>query len=374
MATERLYTPYIQRGGELVFKQPYTLGDAELIGFLLRGTEKNIQKMCDAYLNEPRLERGQNLEDLEYRYRTDTNLVFLCADRIGEVNPSGRLSGKVGFAEPAELIFWVLTRFERRNDKGEFEFERFVWFVPYIFVEGSVPAVAAGREVYGMPKEAAWFELSKDQKNLTLDALVYGNGYPKSARARLVQIEELSTPYDMWDWLDYGQFLLKEVIEESFTPVGDTVKVGYQILQDLLNMSIRQVSLKQFRHVRYGKQACYQAIVESPFTVSKDTPKLRILNKDYEVTVKSYESHPIISDLGLKGTVTDEDFGVTTITQKPMIGFQIFYDFSLGRGEVIWKSEEVEEEIDLDAKREKAEQQKNSNKHPICKFFDLFRD
>ena len=370
MATERTYTPYIQRGGEIVFKQPYQLGDAELWGFLLRGTEENIQRLCDKYLNEPRLGPGQKLADLDFRYRTDTNLIYLCVDSIGDIDPSGNT--KISMSEPAELIFWILTRFERRNEKGIFEFERFVWFVPYIFVGGSVPAIAAGREVYGMPKEEAWFTLSPSKKHLTMDTLVYGNGYPKSERARLVEIQEMSTPYNVWDWLDFTQVLVKEVIEESGKPIGNLARVVSQIVQDLLNMSIRQVSLKQFRDVKYGMQACYQAIIESPFSVSKGTPVLRLLDKDYLVTIKSYESHPIISDLGIKGELTNEDFGVTKITQKPIIGAHLNFDFVLGRGEVIWRSKIDYEEIDLDKNKEQAEQHRNSNKHPLCKLFDLF--
>jgi hypothetical protein len=370
MATERTYTSYIQRGGEIVFKQPYQLGDAELWGFLLRGTEENIQRLCDKYLNEPRLGPGQKIADLDFRYRTDTNLIYLCVDSIGDIDPSGNT--KISMSEPAELIFWILTRFERRNEKGIFEFERFVWFVPYIFVGGSVPAIAAGREVYGMPKEEAWFTLSPSKKHLTMDTLVYGNGYPKSERARLVEIQEMNTPYNVWDWINLTQVLVKEVIEENGKPIGNLARVVSQIVQDLLNMSIRQVSLKQFRDVKYGMQACYQAIIESPFSVSKGTPVLRLLDKDYLVTIKSYESHPIISDLGIKGELTNEDFGVTTITQKPIIGAHINFDFVLGRGEVIWRSKIDYEEIDLDKKKENAEQHRNSNKHPLCKLFDLF--
>ena len=368
-----VYTEYIQRGGELVFTPPYRLGDAEFWGFALQGTQENLQDMCNRYLNNPRIGPGMDENDLEFRYRVDTDFVMLCADRIGNVDPSGKLSKRVGFPEPAELIFWVLTRFERRNEDGKFEFERFVWFVPYIFVGGSVPAIAAGREVYGMPKEEGWFSLSPDMKKLTLDVLVYGNGYPKSAQARLLEIQELNTRFDLWDWLRLSRFVLGETLDEFGRPFGGAFKLIWQIVEDFTSMSIRQVTLKQFRDVRYGKEACYQAVVESPFSVSRDSVKdFEFILKDYRIRVKNYESHPIIADLGLKGDFVDEDFGVYEIVQKPLGAIRLLFDFSLGRGEVLWRSEPIyEPPVNLDKVKDKVEQQ-DARKPLLCRLFDIF--
>ena len=357
---------YVERGGELVFEQPFYLGDAQLFGFLLKGTEDKLQALCDRYLNKPRLQTGQSLKDLDFRYRTDTDLVLLCFDSVEEVKSS---NNQASFQEPAELLFWILTRVEKRVG-NQFVFDRFVWFIPYIFLGDSAPAMATGREVYGIPKDWGWFNCSFGGKLLRLETLVFNKRKEKeAARREILKIQQLDTPWDLRDLLGLADEIREEIVEEGKSSVVERLRVFSQLSQDILNKTITMVCLKQFRHVTYGERACYQAIIEAPYTTSKFETIPSLLFQDYQVSIRDYYSHPMVTDLGLKGEKFAGEDGVEGIQQKPLLAFQLTFDFSLEKGKVIWKA--TEEQTPPQQQISPSIPNKSRKRH-ICPLLDFF--
>jgi hypothetical protein len=278
-------------------------------------------------------------------------------------------SNQAVFQEPAELLFWILTRVEKREG-NQFVFDRFVWFIPYIFVGDSAPAMATGREVYGIPKDWGWFDCTFSGK-LTLDTLVFTKGKEQEAsRKTVLEIQPLDTPWDLRDWLDLADEIREEIVEEGTRPVFERIKVLSRLKEDILNKTIDMVCLKQFRHVTYGDRACYQAIIEAPYATSKFETLPSLIFKDYQVSIRDYYSHPMVSDLGLKGENFKEKDGVGGIKQKALLAFQFTFDFSLEKGEVIWKA--TEEQTPPQQQRPPLIPDRSRKKH-ICPLLDFFR-
>ena len=86
------------------------------------------------------------------------------------------------------------------------------------------------------------------------------------------------------------------------------------------------VFLKQFRDVRDGDKACYQAIVEATATLEKLHNGFPYLRQKFEVSIENFDSHPIVTELGVK------------LTQTAQLAFWLHFDFYLGNGTEIWKS------------------------------------
>ena len=147
------------------------------------------------------------------------------------------------------------------------------------------------------------------------------------------------------------------------------MRVFSQLSHIILNETITMVCLKQFRHVTYGERACYQAIIEAPYTTSKFETLPFPIFKDYQVSIRDYYSHPMVTDLGLKGEKFVGEDGVEGIQQKPLFAFQFTFDFWLEKGQVIWQA--TEEQTPSQQQTSPSMPNKSRKKH-ICPLLNFF--
>jgi hypothetical protein len=315
-STSSNYPQYISRGGDTAFGPPYSLNQTKLYGFVLQGTLGKLQTLCDKYLNIP----GQD----QFQYRPVANRVLMVFDTIKHINstqPPG--SDKGFFSEAGEVMFWVVTE-AGKQEGSKFVVDHRALFIPYIFVD-STPAMVLGREAYGFPKELANFQIPENNHNpqkFSLKTLVLQPFSPQSETTWRTIINVQNTQSEKGDipikhWTEFSQ-VYKEV-----SRLFEEVKLDKK---SLTNLKVPMVFLKQFRDVRDGDKACYQAIVEATATLEKLHEGFPYLQK-FEVRIENFDSHPIVTELGLK------------LKQTAQLAFWLNFDFSFGHGTEIWKSQ-----------------------------------
>lgn len=315
--------PYIERGGEQSFLQPYNLQGTNLYGFMLEGDLTNLQTLCDRYLNTP----AQG--DVEYR--AISPYVILSFDSVESINSilePDRCKGT--FGEDGEVIVWTLVAAGKQRGKV-FVAERLAVFQPYLFVDSS-PALVSGREVYGFPKEWGWIHMPTDLDNpqhFGLEAVAWEHFAPDAPGIRRpiidIDIDETKDTIreKIHDLKAFGKLLLDPIFPDLNNIVVPGIELPGNILEDLCNKTLPMVFLKQFRDAIDGSQACYQAIVEADTQVTGFAGG-NVLCNDYDIKIAPLASHPIAADLGLK---QPEDLPADTF--RPTLAFRVQFDFTL---------------------------------------------
>src|SRR5262245_42775921 len=149
--------PYVDRGGELVFSVPYAARDALQFIFVLRADPRRLAATFARDFGTP---SGGAVD-----VRPALGLVILAASRISAIKsvapPDSELGGGISELEVAFLTVGIDVR------RG-----RPVVCVPYLFVDSGM-AVAAGRELFGLPKQHGIIGIAGDDvpERITVDAL-----------------------------------------------------------------------------------------------------------------------------------------------------------------------------------------------------------
>ena len=324
-------------GSEQVYPQPYELNGTEFYGFVVEGTMKNLQDLCDRSLNCP----GSPVE-----YRPATHHIMVSFDAISDMRSKNKPDSEQGYFSEHEVVFWVLTLVGKKIGPF-FQVERLAWFTPYIFVNNSF-ALLAGREVYGFPKQLGRVQIPKpdEEPNLfSLDTLMLKTFTPhtKAKENRLLEIKRTNSvhkpePIKTYDSLE--NFML-DGIELLFGYDGtiDVPGIGFplKIAEYLIKEEAPAVCLKQFRDVEDGTKACYQAIVEFLMVTTRFYRGQLLGFGDsghkYELNIFNFESEPIVKDLGLHYQSSDKE-----VVKVPIkLSFYLNFDFILNPGKVIWE-------------------------------------
>lgn len=334
-----LYTlpDYVERGGQQVWRPPYTAKEAELFGFVVKADRAAIDRLLTRDLVEP----AHNAVD--YRCAHDhVVVVFAEIKRLGSGDPRDRLRG---YLSEREVSVWCLAADVSAGG-------RLVWYLPYVFVDSGEAAIS-GREVYGYPKELGVFEnnyleglraggtttvsglaIESFGNEAILKPMIAATRTTPGAPAPGAPAPPASTSFDdvlalFADGLAVNEQLpfgpgpaASAVITPIDAPppapaplptvppwaarrVLDTLS-GRQLdrsPEDLIPAMVDDptlVFLKQFRDVSCPGKACYQAVVEAPLDVHVETASYTELRpEEYKVTIKSWASHPIAAELGV---------------------------------------------------------------------------
>ena len=332
------YPLFIERGGMQQYPQPSILNDYQLYGFIVEGSLPHLQKLCDKYLNHPT--QGKT------NYQPVTNLVLVTFGKSSKLK-SLPLKNRGFFCE-TEVAIWVLTMIGKQIGPF-FLVDRLAWFIPYIFVDNSY-AMASGREIFGFPKEWGWFDFPDNPiepekltipEKLLVEAVVLKHFSPDTKGKREKIIEVFRTEKSQQNMLSNSRSRLDEVFKDIAQILfeGDTIKIpslelDLNILEYLNgDVEVPMVFLKQFRDIKYGKRACYQAIVEAPSELLTFRSG-GLLSTGYEpsdlfqVKVNEFDSHPIVSELGL----------INKGDQIAKAAFWLDFDFKIKPGREIWKA------------------------------------
>jgi len=134
---------YARRGALDVPPPPWRSEDVQLDAFYLHGDLAALQRLCDRSFNAP--SGGQ------MQFRPVTRYVVLTFQRLHNLRSQAPGCETLGTLNYCEAAFWVFVQqYDREGDKVGGT----VLAIPYIFAQNSL-AVAAGREIYGFPKEYA---------------------------------------------------------------------------------------------------------------------------------------------------------------------------------------------------------------------------
>jgi hypothetical protein len=300
---------YVERDGDWVWRPPGKLQQVSMFLFLLRAGARELQALCDRYVNGP---SGGTVT--AHPLVPDHPLVILiCADiqRGWSDYPADRDKGysterDVGFFVP------VLLRAPGRLPRP-------VNLVPYLFVD-SFAAVLIGREIFGIPKQLATIGFRKQPFQIEAISSVlpiYGPQQRVVDRPVItVTVEERRPSIPVPGlWGDASLFLLKHVFDKI-------PGIGF-LAEEFTEVPL--LLLKQFRDARSGELACYQSIVQVDSTID-DFNHGAILRDDFVVQIPSYASVRMAEELGLEGAPGCRPFAAVSAD----------LDFTIPFGTVVW--------------------------------------
>lgn len=311
MATDGI--PFVQPGGAQTYPQPLKLEDCQLFSFVLSADQAALGRLCDRYLNGPAQGEAQ--------FVPLASCALLVVAMIDKISCEALPPDQQFYIKETDIAFWIPV-LRGRTEGGVFLCESLDWFLPYVFVDNSW-AVASGREIYGYPKALASFQLPQtgNPDRFAVDTLVvkkFGPDVPATWQ-RLFEVEReggmagTAVARSFESLAEAGKALLTRLTDGLPFPVPG-IGIASELLDFVVHGTIPLVFLKQFRDARGGSSACYQAVVEAPAQLEFDSIRnINELADAYRVTVHSFASHPIVKELGLRGT-TDPATGDWTAT------------------------------------------------------------
>jgi hypothetical protein len=305
---------YVDRGGELVYQQPYIARGTRQYLFFFKGERQRLAQMFDYYFNRP---SGGAID-----IQPATEVVVLTLAHIDAIRSADPPHSQLGSGiEEWEIAFWTVG-FDRSR-------KSVVFCTPYIFVDSGM-AMAAGREVFGFPKQDGWFTVQRNgnlpPERVTLDVLSTVRFDPAVPfrRHRLVELSHTGpltgTPVH---WTTYQDAIhgLTAAVAQALGRAEDLEFVA----KTVAGRRAPIVFLKQFRDIAQPACACYQAITEAPVTIT-DFHGGGLLG-NYNSTISDLESEPLLRELGMPSGTT-----------RPLACAWIHYDFRLETGIELWRA------------------------------------
>jgi hypothetical protein len=353
---------YVERGGQEVWRPPYTARGANLWGFVVKASAAAVDELLQRDFVGP--SRGA----VNYRCVHD-NVIVAFAD-IAELASGDPVDSKRGHLREREVSVWCIAADPRARGQ-------LVWYLPYVFADNGL-AVASGREVYGYPKQAGRFEAKYpaqlvDGGTATVRALAmrgYGAGNAAESlpmisvkrrpggRAGTTQtvshiVDEIATwfaggfatagpraagpgPRQSARILPLGAPLpapetpAPPWVKGLLTEIEPTL-AALEPLELIVEMAANPTLafLKQFRDASCATKACYQAVIESRVSMLPGA-KLDLLDESrFELTLEDWSSHPLATEL----------LGASGRTKlSPLRAFHAEFGFDVQLGDEIWRA------------------------------------
>jgi Acetoacetate decarboxylase (ADC) len=282
---------FIERCGDPEIPPPYSFPGIRLTSFRLDADLIALQALCDRFLNIG------NLSARGFEYRA----IIPYVDMEILIYPRMETPFFKNYMSQREIYFRFFVLKFQLVGAMLLPTVELACFFPFIFVDNPWSAIA-GREVVGYPKELARFHLPKEGPYpIKVDTQVirqFGNGTPVSwetfvtinaakSGVNAAKSGAKQLPPMRWPWGELKGFdpVLRPTLEKS---------------AELQPGICSTIHLKQFRDAERATKACYQALVQGSFDITR-LGKVELM-PPAEVVIASYESLPIIRLLGLKGT------------------------------------------------------------------------
>jgi Acetoacetate decarboxylase (ADC) len=279
---------FITRVDDPEIPPPYSFPGITLMSFRLPAALANLQALCDQLLNIG------TLADRGFEYRAFTNFVDMEIVTYPKMLFAQAPYSHRGFASQQELYFRFFA-WKFVSVSGVLIPEPLPDLcMPFMFVDNSWSMIS-GRNVIGFPKVMAQFSptpvLNANPFQISVSALVLQNF---SAMTMLdwqpvVKINPSAgpapIPQGFWPWIGLGG-----EIADPF--------LNWLLQEMLANLPIAfsTVKLKQFRDASNSTDACYQAVVTTPFTPSNISVPTAL--PPVTITVEKYDSLDIPSSFG----------------------------------------------------------------------------
>lgn len=340
---------YIERGGEIAYRQPFRSAGARIHFFFVEADQDYLAAYLDRCFNRPSGGVVSLRPPGPY-----VVLNFIHVERLTSGPPDSALGG----AAEDEASIWLPALEPRRGS-------RLVWTVPYMFVD-SGQALVSGREVYGYPKQLATFRTrfldDGTPDRLSLRTLALKKHKPKALAKprRVVRVSRVGphrpgeprTHSDLRraterleaffpDRTEVVRYIeqIWEAGAESRNPAPgtespeeqaqnrtDLAELTLRLWQDLFDCNLNMVLLKQFRSARDPQRACYQAMLEIPHKLAE--MREWVLHGDqFDVEFASLASQHI-----------QEELGVSREKQRVAMAVTVDFDFEVDRAKVLWQA------------------------------------
>jgi hypothetical protein len=323
---------FIERGGEMVLRQPIACNRTRMYNFLVDADWDALVRLCDQSFREP---SGGAVV-----VRPLVPAVMIVAADIQHGCSRNPVDGQKGWSKERDLGFWVPVvrgRFDD-GDPDDFEVEQIGWYQPYLFIDNPA-AVFVGRETFGFQKAFATCTMPSDATHpsrFAVETLVIDTFTPstQAAYAELYRLERadggvlgaLETSVETFGDLVYET--TKRLATHFFGRSGLPMPT-WQLLKNLkasiADALVPMFFLRQFRDVAEPDRACYQAIIEAAADMT-DWRGGGFLD-EHVLTIRECASHPIARDLGLPSGPIETGFG-----------FWADFDFEIGNGKELWRA------------------------------------
>lgn len=290
---------------------PIGISDCSGHGFVLKADRKRVQTFVDSQLNK--VAPGK----VNYRAFPVVLHCYLSSPKAYSV------AEDVGYVKETESVFLLLLL-----ELRAWKFPRLVFWAPYMFID-SPGCMTTGREVWGFRKAMARIELTSADSApvFSVRTQVFKTFDPNREAENdfpLIKViggHDAAVGPNVWSDFETARRSVGQRISELWAkeegllkgvPLkGQLGKMAVQLRKELPPMAkllqhfstgkpkvLPTVNLKQFRDVADSTRACYQALVDTPSTLS-DLEGGGFLKGDYELLINSAASFEIVKDLGL---------------------------------------------------------------------------
>ena len=315
--------PYIERSGEQVYPPPFSALNTGLFAFAVDADRAVLQgRICDRYLNAPtRASLGG-----AQRFVPALSQVFFIFNSIEALRSQAPGWDVRGWFPEQEAAVWVLV--------ADLKTERMFWFHPYMLVDNAY-ALSMGREIYGFPKALGWFDLPTGPDaplHLGVETVAVKDFAlaTEGLRAPLFSVRQVAGNDEppLVAGIEEIDHLMRELVAMAGVDGHwfESLGLSARLLDDLLQLRLPMVFLKQIRDGLDPSRCCYQAIQEVSVKLTRFIAA-RIYGQTYEVCINDLASHPVRADLGLPAGPVSVRFALWTN-----------FDFTIGPCTAIWKT------------------------------------
>ncbi|WP_309623725.1 NAD(P)-binding protein [Novosphingobium sp.] len=310
---------YVDYAGQVTFPGEIELGQTRMWAFLLKGDQAKMAAWCEAMFDTPSHSAVQVLPLSSYLMMS---VVDIGVGRFAD-------APQMGWSRERELTFWIPVVRVADQD-GMKVASKFYMAMPYLVLDNPV-AIASGREIFGYMKQAGRIACPGDPgnpSNLAVDLFATKTFGPDSEEQyqRLLDLTPTGGSHPLDEAVrgfEGGAKALWSRLTGDAQTWYPSLKLGEDLLGDVLGRRIPQLFLKQFRDVADGTRACYQAITEAPGHVARfdSIPQLA----EYDMVLHALDSSPIAAQLGIA-------------PQQRVRGAEFVYDMTIAPGTVLWQA------------------------------------
>lgn len=314
---------YDTYGGNFMLPHPYAVKNVTGYGVALDGTYDTIQKFVD---------RRLNCGGHDPQYHLVSSTVLFTFMRMGCMECSGHPQDG-SFSEKELNVTLLLLAVDGIK-------MRLVWYMPYLWLD-SGPALIAGRDIYGFPKQTAKVEIPQlggtAELKVSAEVLHRHDGLP-GVEKEILSVKRkpggvIEKESDATNLADALVILLKSVFKVGkFVPAPLSKLSTLGLAVPVINPGdLKMVWMRQHPSIWDFTKACFRSVAEASFTVTLRGAGL--LKGDYEVSIPWHHSVDIAKELGITK-------GNTDLITSAKAAYHMDFDFVLGKGEDLWVEHE----------------------------------
>jgi uncharacterized protein with NAD-binding domain and iron-sulfur cluster len=280
---------YVVRDGELLAVPPVEI-EVDVSMFALRADMTKLEALVDRLLNH---------QPEKATYRALAPLAVLYCARVD----NHAVTDPLGFVPELDFGFWIPV-LGGRTVEGRFVADRLVTLTPYLWVSNDV-ALNNGRSIFGFFKDLGTRMTFPDahapDRPFSVSAWVLprmGRESPIEERP-LLEVRKTGTSTSARRLADLGHVMGSIVGSVAGGGEGslDALRAGLAMAR-AAPRGQRMVFLKQFPDALDARRACYQAVVECDIRFTSE-PQAEVLEPRHEISLYEYDSHHVVSTLGL---------------------------------------------------------------------------